>query len=260
MEKKFYFLSGVPRSGSNLLSSLLSQNPKIHAEGKSHVCQMMGGIVTSCLNDANDSIREWNEDLFCCDRISTAHKIISSIPHQYYSEVQKEFILDKFFGWTLPLNYDIITNFITKEPKIIVLLRPVEEIIQSFVSIKIQNNWPKEKLYSGLLEEDKFPIWLPAYGIAKSREENPEHFLYIKYDEIIENPKNIIEKIYEFCKWEKYEHDFFNIERKYVQQSEIYNLKGVHDVRSTINKRKHEVILPDDILEKCYHLNKMIGL
>lgn len=258
MIKRFFFLSGLPRTGSNLLSSILSQNPNIHSEGKSHVCQMMEGVVSSCLSDNDEN--DWNEDLICVDRTSTAKEIISSIPYQYYNNVQKKNILDKYFGWTLPLNYDIIRNFITDDPRIIVLIRPVEEIVKSFVSIKIKNNWPEEDLYKGLLEENKFPIWLPAYGISEAKKRNPKHFLYVHYDDIVKDAKNTIDRIYDFCGWEKFEHDFFNIERNFIQKSEVYNLNGVHDVRKTVSKRKHDIVLPDDILEKCYQLNKMIGL
>jgi len=47
---QFVCLSGLPRSGSTLLSAILSQNPLIHAEGNSAVCQLMWDMQMSCFN------------------------------------------------------------------------------------------------------------------------------------------------------------------------------------------------------------------
>ena len=41
-------LSGLPRTGSTLLSAILYQNPKIHAEGNSGLCQLMWDLEVSC--------------------------------------------------------------------------------------------------------------------------------------------------------------------------------------------------------------------
>ncbi len=44
-KKNFYFISGLPRTGSTLLSSILYQNPLIHTEGNSALCQLMWDIM-----------------------------------------------------------------------------------------------------------------------------------------------------------------------------------------------------------------------
>ena len=74
---QFVCLSGLPRSGSTLLSALLSQNPEIHAEGNSAVCQLMWDMQQSCLSAAK-------EQLLANNRQSTIKDIISQIPHLYY--------------------------------------------------------------------------------------------------------------------------------------------------------------------------------
>ena len=44
MSKKFYFMAGLPRAGSTLLSTLLNQNPRIYSGPSSPVLGAMYGI------------------------------------------------------------------------------------------------------------------------------------------------------------------------------------------------------------------------
>ena len=54
---QFVCLSGLPRSGSTLLSAILCQNPLIHAEGNSAVCQLMWDMYVSCMNNVNEQLK-----------------------------------------------------------------------------------------------------------------------------------------------------------------------------------------------------------
>jgi len=56
IKKKFFFISGLPRTGSTLLSSILYQNPLIHAEGNSALCQLMWDNYISCLCNSKEQL------------------------------------------------------------------------------------------------------------------------------------------------------------------------------------------------------------
>ena len=43
--KEYYFISGLPRSGSTLLSSILRQNPKFHAD----ISSSLEPILSNCV-------------------------------------------------------------------------------------------------------------------------------------------------------------------------------------------------------------------
>ena len=43
-KKKFYFIAGLPRSGSTLLANILAQNPKFHTTSTSGVMDVMFGV------------------------------------------------------------------------------------------------------------------------------------------------------------------------------------------------------------------------
>ena len=107
--KQFVCLSGLPRSGSTLLSAILSQNPLIHAEGNSAVCQMMWDFQQSLLLNCREQIQ-------ANQRENTIHDILSEIPHIYYKNIdpKEKIIVDKCRSWTIPENIELLKKYIDK--------------------------------------------------------------------------------------------------------------------------------------------------
>ena len=255
MNKQYTFLSGLPRTGSTLLSSIIAQNPNIHTEGLSHVCEL---IWRAYVGSANPSMTNWNDDVLVAGRDKTIGNILRSIPKIYYENVNKPFILDKCRSWTLPNNTRMIEKYITDNPKIVVLVRPIEEIVASFIQIRLKNNWSEEEAYGNLLNDGDNPIMLPLEGAIHAKKNNNGQFLFVHYDEIVFDTKKTLEKIYDFYEWPKYEHVLENIKRPFVQNDEVYNLNGLHEVRSTVEKQKYHIDLPKDIMKKCRYLNSLL--
>ena len=82
--EQFVCLSGLPRSGSTLLSAILSQNPDIHAEGNSAVCQLMWDINKSCETTASEQLK-------ANYREKTINDMVLSIPNTYYKNISKNY-------------------------------------------------------------------------------------------------------------------------------------------------------------------------
>jgi sulfotransferase len=254
MNKRFSFLSGLPRTGSTLLSSILSQNPQIHSEGHSLVCHLIWNMHCS---SGNTQGTDWNPDILVSGKQKIVSDIIASIPNLYYANVEKPFILDKGRTWTLPDNIKMIKQYITEDPKIVVLIRPVEEIVSSFVRLRLKNNFDENHLYTGLIDNG-IPIMAELDGVVSARENNTGEFLFIEYDEIIFDTEKTLDRIYDFCGWPKYKHDLQNITRNFIQNDEVYFLDGLHEVRKTIEKQKYHIDLPKNILKKCQYYNSLI--
>jgi sulfotransferase len=255
MNKQFSFLSGLPRTGSTLLCSILAQNPNLHAEGYSHVCELMRRIYFA---SANTTLTNWHDDIIASEREKSIVTILRSIPYNYYVDVNKNIILDKCRAWTLPGNLALIEKYITNNPKTVVLIRPIEEIVASFVQLRINNNWSEDKIYSDLLNGADDPIMLSLEGAIHAKQNNDGKFLFVHYDEIVFDTKKTLNRIYDFCEWPKYEHQLENIKRPFVQNDEVYKLNGLHDVRRTVEKQKYHIDLPKDIMKKCRYLNSLI--
>ena len=250
MGKNFIFLSGLPRTGSTLLSAILSQNKDIHAPGNSPVCQLMWDMHVSCHNSASEQIRANN-------RTDAIDDLIRSIPETYYKHTQKNFVVDKCRSWTLPVNLDLIQKHVTKNPKILVLLRPIDEILVSMAQLRKKNGW-KGDLFTGLLDEGSEPIMRSLAGVINAKSLDTNWFHFVNYKDIVYDPSTTMNGIYDFLKLPRFEHDFESITQEYPENDFVYGMLGQHDIRPTLSELEKTVKLPKNLVKKCHVINQSI--
>jgi sulfotransferase len=260
--KQFVCLSGLPRSGSTILSAILDQNPLIHAEGNSAVCQFMWDIHQAGTVHAAEQLKGNN-------RMGTVKDIIQQVPLIYYKDIPagKEIIVDKCRAWTIASNVELLRTHIDPAIKIIVLERSVTAIMQSFMKLYKNNQWSEEYMHQilkAMLVPNVDPIMRSIIGINMAKKENAlrppalQTFLFIQYDDLIANPAETLERIYKFCGWAPFVHQFANIVNAHPENDEFYRLKGFHTIRATLNKEPNTVILPPDILAKCQQIDRLL--
>jgi len=246
MINQFVALSGLPRTGSTLLSAILSQNPNIHAEGNSAVCSLMWDIQQSVCN--SEQIKASNR--------SVLDALVKPIPHIYYADVTKPIVVDKCRSWTLPMNIEMLNRYFDNAPKVIVLIRPLVEIVASFVALRKANGW--QDLEAGLLDDGSEPIMRSLAGVEWARKNNNGEFLFVTYDELIDNPQASLNRIYEHCGWQPFKHDFDNIKKSWLEDDKAMGLIGTHDIRTTLTKRFVNVSLSKATVKKCQSLDDWI--
>ena len=245
MSKHFFFMSGLPRTGSTVLSAILSQNPKIHSGTASPVCPTMWDLT---LGFSQSSIQEMS----VANRPEFQTELIRNVPHLYYKDVNKPFIVDKSRDWLHPRNMTMIRNHITSDPKVLVLLRDKEAIIESFTRL-----WKDNGVRGGELRylvedatwkmtyycEEIIPTVKASQDVIKGNNVhrgNPvsdnEQFLFIEYDKFMEDPSETLNSIYRFFKLEPYEHDFENIFPAEVENDSVIGdaWKNLHKVRPSL--------------------------
>ena len=244
---EYIFLTGLPRSGSTLLSSLLSQNPNIHAGGNSPVCQLMWDTYVSITQNCNRQFSAANKD---------SSEFVESIIDRYYKDVQSKFVVDKCRSWGHESNLYVIKKFITPNPKFIVLLRPTIEIFASFIKLYDKNKVSEDPIYQSMHFDNSEPI-LRSYNCTLNLINN--HFnncFFVFYDDLVNNPLEIIDQIYSFCGISKYKHTTENIINKFPEDDSTYGLRGMHHVRPTISKDSYTVKIKEKyILDLCENLD-----
>jgi sulfotransferase len=239
------FLSGLPRTGSTLLTSILSQNPEIHTQGNSALCQLLWDTQVSCWNT-----QQMKHSTDVPDRL------LGAIPELFYQGTTGH-IIDKCRSWTLPANLELINKYITKSPKIIVMMRPIVDIVRSFVFIRTMNGWQNPE--QGLLDEGSEPIMRSLDGIKHAKSIDSGQFAYYWYDDLVNNPESVINSIYEFCKWDKFDHQYDNIKNLTPERDDLLNLIGLHDIRPKLGRREIDIKLSDELYEKAVQLDKEMG-
>lgn len=242
--KQFVALSGLPRTGSTLLSAILSQNPEIHAEGNSAVCQLMWDMQQSVLN--SEQIKANNKDVL--------DALVKPIPHTYYADVTKPIVVDKCRSWTLPANVEILNRYFDNAPKVIVLVRPLVEIVASFMSLRKKNGWTN--LEAGLLESGSEPIMRSLAGVEWARKNNNGEFLFVTYDELVDDTQASLDRIYEHCGWQPFTHNLDNIVNQYKENDTVYSLVGQHDIRPQIGRRTVDIDLSEELIKECNRLDE----
>lgn len=220
---KLHFISGLPRSGSTLLTSLLYQNPDIHTEGVSGLCDLMWSAQRSLDSQAT----------YASHRREHADQIIRSLPAMYYSQTDRPVVIDKCRAWTLPLNVKMIERYITPQPKIICCVRDVPQIIESFERLFANNSTPVDDRLPFMSELDMSLVGLDA----ALQTGDQSRYLIVSYDRLIDHTTAVLDEIYDFLEMPRYVHDLSHIVNETPENDAVYGLSGMHDVRPQIARR-----------------------
>ena len=247
-QKQFVLMSGLPRTGSTLLTALLMQNPKIYGEGASALCQLMWDVHMSLSN---------NSSIQANGRTQAEAQVLTSLPDLYYKDIKEPIIVDKSRTWIHPLNYQLWLDNVDKNQKVIVLVRPVQDVLKSMAALRLKNNWVGDP-FEDLLVPHTEPICRAAEAIACSRFIPSENFLYIDYRDLTEQTLEVLNLIYDFFGWEYFEHDIYNIQQQNHEDDSVHGLIGMHDVRSEISVRSIDIELPKHVEEICESLNALV--
>jgi sulfotransferase len=259
--KTYYFLAGFPRSGNTLLSSILNQNPKIYSSPLSPISTMLWNYEKSAYQIEN-VIRLKNKKPIL--------NIGKNIINNYYSDINKPIIFDREKVWATEGNLNLIKQYITPQPKIVFTVRPIIDILtsfmnilpeHSFIDIEMKNNdwWSKDYLTKN---DNRCDYLMRPFGlIDKSllcinqiiKKENKNMFCVIEYDNIINNSQNIMDKIYNFLELPTHQHDFNNIKKLEIDNDEdLGQPANLHEIRPQLKKISQD---PKEVLSE-YVINK----
>jgi hypothetical protein len=201
----------------------------IHAEGNSAVCQLMWDLSQSCEGSAS-------EQLAANHRHSTAYDLLSQVPHIYYRNTKRPVVVDKCRSWTLPANQDLLRRYVTDTPKTIVLTRPIADIVDSFAKLYERNSRSFDA--ATLMREDSEPLMRSLRGVEWARQVNGGEFLFVAYDELVNQTESVLDRIYDFIGRERFRHDLDDISVESPEDDFVYGLIGMHEVRSTVAVRE----------------------
>jgi hypothetical protein len=76
---------------------------------------------------------------------------------------------------------------------------------------------------------------------------------------LISKPKETIDGIYNFCGWDKFEHQYDNIINLNPERDDLLRMNGLHDIRQKLGKRKVSVRLSDALHKKALELDEELG-
>jgi sulfotransferase len=207
--KQFYFISGLPRSGSTLLSGILKQNPEFYADIASPVEALTGSsidIITGA--ESNLTVTE-----------DQRKNLMYGIFDGYYKHIEKPVIFDSSRGWTKKTNF---LKALFPDTKILCPVRDLVSILNSFEVISSKNPFHTKTLTAhkdnvfarcdGMMDKNGGIIAGPWILLQEGYALHPEMIHFIEYENLCKEPEKTMREVYEFLEKPYYPHDFENVE------------------------------------------------
>jgi sulfotransferase len=248
--KELFFISGLPRSGSTLLSAILRQNPDFYADISSPV----RGLVASTINGITES-----ESNHLIDEPRRKH-ILRALVQSYYDAVTPKTVFDTSRGWTAKTS---LLKELYPQTKIICCVRDLPWILDSFERIAAKNS-----LYNATLTDDEArqtvttrcdalmdvkkegQVVKPYYFLEEGLLLNPDMIMLVEYESLCKTPEGVMREIYQFIGKPYFDHDFDNVEYENEVFDRALNMKSLHTVRRKVTWEERPTILPRSVWEK----------
>jgi sulfotransferase len=248
MNKTYHFITGLPRSGSTLLSSILKQNPRFHASITDPLATLVKGVIES----SQDGPGMKSEV-----PIERRKNLVRHLFEGYYEDVDKEIIFNTNRAWTF-LTGQVRDLF--PKSKFIVCVRDINWVLDSFECAHRRNPFSTNTVTGSIsdsvyqrvdnLMDESGIVGFPYVGVKQSITGPDQSSLFLlEYDELCKNPKKVIESLYNFIEEPHFEHNFDDVEASWDEYDHEIGIK-LHDVRKKVEFRQRNFILPPDILNK----------
>lgn len=250
--KQFNFISGLPRSGSTLLTSILNQNPRFFANISDPLCNCVTSIIynISCDPSNKTIIKEEKLD-----------NIVYDFFNSYYNECHKNVIFNTNRRWTknTHLLKKLYPNF-----KMIVCIRDIPWVINSIEEIYRKNCYAVTPMVGAETEDvyERAHLMMSSGGfisesllgvksaIACNEQEN---LLFLEYDALVKHPDTVIKRVYDFLEQPYFNHDFNNVAYNYTEYDKAINCEGLHNVRQSVKYNEKIPIIPQDLWNLYMH-------
>ncbi len=251
MSKRFHFISGLPRSGSTLLSSLLRQNPAVHARVASPLFELVQAVQPKLSRQS---------EFYTFYDNSVRRSVLKGLFESYYSGVDRKVIFDSNRLWTtrLPLLLELFPNML-----VVCMVRDVEEILNSFERQFSAN--PLEttaafgftagsSIYSRmdqLMNSELGTVGLPWLGLREAwYGPHADRLVVVDYDRLVAHPRDVMGMLSEALKLPPHVYTFDNVAYSEAEYDSNLGMPGLHSVRKTIAKVAYEMRLPPDLAAK----------
>ncbi len=252
MSRQFHFISGLPRSGSTLLSAILRQNPRFHAG--------MSGPVAGMFNALQTEMSGKNEfSVF----ISDAHRrsILRGLIDNYYAvQTDAPVVFDTHRLWCTKV---AALHELFPGMRVIACVREVPWIVDSIERLIRTNKYQPSSIFNyqagGTIYArvdhlaDKDGMVGFAYRALKEAffGEHPQCLLLLQYETLIADPARALHALYDFIDEPHFDHDFERIEfddgSSFDQRA---GTPGLHDVRAKVGSTPRKTILPPDLFRR----------
>jgi sulfotransferase len=252
--KRYHFISGLPRSGSTLLTTILNQNPNFYSNISNPLARFVRSIITESHAGPGYALQCPEPKRF---------ELVQNLIETYHSHLDQEVCFNTNRGWTALLP---ILEQTHPDAKIICCVRDIRWVLDSFEQLFKKNPFSLSRMYSDQEAESvytrAYASMSPghtvrfAYDSLKEAITGPQkhRIMLVEYENLARNPKLMMQAIYAFIDEPYFEHDFENVEAAYDEYDIEAGIQGLHTIRRSIEFVEREPILPPDLWNEFANL------
>ncbi len=256
MQKTVHFISGLPRSGSTLLSAILRQNPRFHAGMTSPV----GPVFNACLT-AMGAENEFSVFF----REEQKRDILMGVFDGFYRHVDAPgVVFDTNRMWTSRI---AALRRLFPEARMVCCVRNPAWVMDSIECLIRRNAFDVSRIFNNAQERATVysradallnPHRMIGFAWSALKEayysENSDMMLLVEYDLLASRPAEVMPLIYRFIGEEPFEHDFDDVEYEAEDFDTQLMAKGLHTVRGKVELKERETVLPPDLFKRFQDL------
>ena len=240
--KQLFFLVAMPRSGNTVFASLMNQNPEIVCPANSITLEIMKDLYLLKKTDVFQNFPDHK----------SLNNIIDVVYDLYYKDWPQRIIIDRgpVLATANPGNFELMKVHYKRPFKCIVLLRDLMDVLASYMKWYTENPDAFPNRYNLKNDEEKLLKIMNKDGAVvkdlnaiNNAFKNPNICHFIKFDDLMTNPTEELQKIYKFLEEPYYPHYFENLKD--------ININGIEYDDTVVGKNMHK--LHTGKIEKIYN-------
>nr|WP_282188249.1 sulfotransferase [Pseudomonas sp. MWU12-3103b] len=255
--QQFHFISGLPRSGSTLLSAILLQNPRFHAGMTSPVGALFSGVLEQC---------SAGSEFGAVIDTEMRRRLLRGLFDSYYADkADKPVVFDTNRQWSsrLPAISDLFPK-----AKVIACVRNVAWVMDSLERLYRANPYENTKLFGDAVERNTVYSRcetlaqrnrLVGFAWAALKEayygEHADSLLIVDYDLLTQAPERVLRLVYDFIGEPWFEHDFEHLAYDAPEFDQALGVAGLHKVKPKVALQSRRTILPPDLFKQYADLS-----
>jgi hypothetical protein len=244
----------MPRSGNTLFASIMNQNPNVVCTGNSITLEIMKDLFLLKDTDVFQNFPDHK----------SLDNVLDSVYVNYYKHWSQKYIIDRGPVMTTG-NFQLMKKHFKKPFKCIVLLRDLMDVLASYMQWYTKNPDAFPNKHGNTDEEKLKYLMSKGGGIGKELDaiknsyNYPGICHYIKYNDLVQNPEEEINKVYKFLNIPYYTHYFENLQQININgilYDDTIVGNNMHKIKTEIKKEYNPYIekIPKRIREKYEHI------
>jgi sulfotransferase len=184
-------------------------------------------------------------------------RVLKSIIEAYYFEMNGRTIIDTSRAW--PIHISTVAKLVPGA-RIICTVRNPAWVIDSVERLVQQNSLRVSKMFG----PESSTVYARAEALIKTgflgvslnalRQawfgEYADRLIAVRYESLVENPRDTIRKIYDVLGEKQFAHNFDNVEYDEPEFDARLNMPGLHRVRKRVEINRRQTILPPDLFSQ----------